>query len=307
MKPATRVLAALLLAVLAVGCASTETTTSEERIIPKEPGERDLRLYREGDENRLFIELNSLMTRWEEAALKHDEVVLVGIREQIERYVLANFALVRDALRSENERFRMVAAGTVGFGKRKEVIPTLMELLTEEDEYLLSNALLSLGELSPLNHRLGRVSALLEHESISVRSNAVRVMARNLEEEDQATYFGAIQHALDDEDGVVRLQAIGAMMRLGGPGAVREIAKRTKDPYKRVRIRAALALGEMGDVAGNAVPDLIAVLDNQDLDERQAAASSLARITGQDFDLDAPAWTRYWETSSDRGGSAVPN
>jgi len=303
MRPAWRTTWLLVLGALLWSCASTEKPKKEPPgWLPDEAGEIDLRYYREEDLNRLFIELNSLTASWQEAALKHDEVVKEGIADQLRKYVTANYDMIRRSIGSENRRYRIVAAATIGFADRPDAAELLYALLGDEDELVVSNALLSLGQLSPLRRRLDPVVELLDQESESVRSNALRVLARNLEPDDRQEYLPVIREHLDASDGVVRLQATAALAELG-PDAevVTLLAKRLEDPFKRIRIRAALALGELGQPA--AVPALIDLLEHEGADERSAAAEALREITGEDHGSDAAAWRRAFESESFPSGS----
>lgn len=302
MSMAWRIAGIVILAWALQGCASTKSKTTKTRYLPEKAGETNLKLYREADENRLFIELNSLLTRWEQAALKNDAVVAKGIEEQISRYVKANYDLVRDSLSSTNERFRVVSAASLGFSGRPDTVAALLTVLADSDELVVSNALLSLGQLSPLRGRIGPVVALLDHPSASIRSNAFRVLSRNLDARDAGDHTEEVLRGLADDDGVVRLQAVVVAEGIGGPEVVRGLLPLLRDPYLRVKVRAAVALGNIGEEA--AVPSLIGLLDADARDLRFAAEHALESITGESLGPSREDWARYWNarTAADRAG-----
>lgn len=291
---------------LLAGCRATEKSTEvkETRYLPKAVGETNLKYFREADENRLFIELNGLMERWERASLRGDEVVQSGVQDVIRRYVVANYGMVRDALRSENPRFRIVAAATIGFAGRADAVPMLFEMLEDDDDLVLSNAMISLVQLSPVRPGMTPLIPLLSHEEAAVRSNALMVLSRNLKPENRDPYSDAVIACLGDDDGVVRLQAAAAAARLDPAVAAPALSKLTRDPFPKIRIRAAVSLADLGDPV--AIPDLVELLGEGRADVRDAALASLERLTGEYLGQDVEAWKRYVDENSGKG-VAAPN
>ena len=294
-----------LLGLQFVACQSTqESSVTETRYLPKSVGDVDLKHFRVADQNRLFVELNGLMERWERASLQSDDVVQAGVQDVIRRYVIANYPTVRDSLESDDPRFRIVSAATLGFSGRPDAVPPLLELMEDPDELVVSNALLSLIELSPVRQDLTPMIPLLEHPDAGVRSNALLLVGRNLDEQNRDDFAAAILRCLEDSDGVVRLQAVAAAGKLKPEQAVPAVMPLTDDEFPKIRIRAALALAELGD--RSAVPTLIRLLDGERADVRDAALASLERLTGELHGHDIDAWNRYWKKSGDESG-AVPN
>ncbi len=79
-------------------------------------------------------------------------------------------------------------------------------------------------------------------------------------------------------DPMARRRAILALAELGGrsAAAVRALADALSDPEERVRFMAAAALGRIGALAEQAIPDLLVALDDEAAGDQ--AAESLARL-----------------------------
>ena len=81
---------------------------------------------------------------------------------------------------------------------------------------------------------------------------------------------------LNDEDSIVREDAVQALGELGSPRAVEPLITLLKDEDSYVRKKVALALGELG--SPRAVEPLITLLKDEDSDVRWMAASSLSEL-----------------------------
>jgi HEAT repeat protein len=100
----------------------------------------------------------------------------------------------------------------------------------------------------------------------------------------------AVLAALGDAQPVRRAAAAAALCRAGGVGQAGLVRRLLVDPKPMVRLRAALALGELHDEA--AVPVLIALLDELPLARARAAEEFLIRLAGER----APA--KRWATDN---------
>ncbi len=122
------------------------------------------------------------------------------------------------------------------------------------------------------------VTALLGHESWSVRNQALMVLGNMGAEASRA--LPAIHARLDDENLHVRRSAAGALARVPAQSRAMRLALvaalDTDDDYRRGRVRAAL-LAVAGD-AGDVAPELAALIAHQDRAVRDAALASLAEL-----------------------------
>lgn len=85
----------------------------------------------------------------------------------------------------------------------------------------------------------------------------------------------------------VAASALGDM----GPGAVPALVQALEDGNERVRWFAAYALGKIGPDAGEAIPVLARVLEEEgNRSVREAAVEALEAITALDWSADAPNW-----------------
>lgn len=76
-----------------------------------------------------------------------------------------------------------------------------------------------------------------------------------------------------------------------GPAAVSSLVQALEDGNERVRWFAAYALGKIGPDAGEAIPALIRVLEEEgNRSVREAAAEALEAVTALDWSADAPDW-----------------
>jgi hypothetical protein len=80
----------------------------------------------------------------------------------------------------------------------------------------------------------------------------------------------------DPNNGNLRYEATLAVAR--DPGAIPALRRRLQDPVPLLRNLAAAELGSFGPKASEAVPDLVALLKDEDRSCREAAADALARI-----------------------------
>jgi hypothetical protein len=108
--------------------------------------------------------------------------------------------------------------------------------------------------------------------------------------------FAALVRTLDDEDPLVRCEAVIALGTIGSPEAVDPIVRKSLiDTDARVRGNAACALGLIRD--RRAVEPLIqSMRENQrDPDIVNAIKFGLREITGQDYGGSYTGWKSWWE------------
>lgn len=96
----------------------------------------------------------------------------------------------------------------------------------------------------------------------------------------------------------VRWEAAKALQKVHDPRAVRPLLNALRnDEDLDVRLAAATALGQYRDA--EVFGTLVGALSDRDYGVRQAAADSLATLTGQGFGVDAPAWLA-WSQGQDQ-------
>lgn len=98
----------------------------------------------------------------------------------------------------------------------------------------------------------------------------------------------------------VRWEAAKALQRIHDPAVVPDLlaALRREDEQPDVRVAAATALGQYPQ--DNVFQGLVEALDQPQLAINEAAAGSLATLTGEDFGLDSDAWLQWY------GGTRAP-
>ena len=79
--------------------------------------------------------------------------------------------------------------------------------------------------------------------------------------------------------------------------AVPELTAILKDNIPNVQFAVVTALGNIGPAAKAAIPALINLLDDPNYMFDDYAAEALAKITMQHFGEDAAAWRRWWEAN----------
>jgi hypothetical protein len=87
----------------------------------------------------------------------------------------------------------------------------------------------------------------------------------------------ALIEALKDVDPDVRQHSATALAGLGQE-AIEPLQEALKDKSKESRAAAAYALGQMGGLARNIMPDLLKTLKDEDKDVRRSVAQAISRI-----------------------------
>jgi len=173
-------------------------------------------------------------------------------------------------------------------------IPALERILgnLDEHEYVRGGAAWALGRMGPkAAPAVPLLVRTLSSKHVSVRRNAAQALG-NLAAVQQPLPSGVsgegqgarergvsnLLKLLDDEDSQVRVAAAVALWKIQpSPRATAalEAMLRGGEP---AACQAAVALGELGEGAREAVPALVAALGHSDEDTRRAAAAALGRI-----------------------------
>jgi HEAT repeat protein len=177
---------------------------------------------------------------------------------------------IRAALKDPSPNVRTEACRALG-AMGRENVPLLLDALASDD--LHNNAGTVLGQMGP-----SVVPQLLEalgHHDPRVRRGVVAALSRQWPPGSQVN--GALRRALEDPDGLVRLQAATALPNLDrdSPPPVDVVRAALHDPDPAVRLRAAEILPNFGASVESAVSMLEPALQDPDGRVRVQAALSL--------------------------------
>jgi len=93
---------------------------------------------------------------------------------------------------------------------------------------------------------------------------------------------------LADEE--VRAHAVASLVKLG-PLSTAAMVKSLKNPDAAVAAASATVLGRIGD--RTAVKSLVGALSRTETNVQQQVSTALRMLTGQNFGMDAAAWTNW--------------
>lgn len=174
-----------------------------------------------------------------------------------------------------------------------EAVPVLAKILTEDSSGVMRNeAALALTKMAPASKAaVPQLAQALEDQDDFVRMNAANALGKLRADAHQAV--PALIKALKDPRNLTNMEAfpytIQEMVALSlgrastgtteGVPALLEALPKAGGEYK-MRKAVARALGEVGPQAKDAVPRLRDLLDDNDLDVRDAAEEALQKITG---------------------------
>lgn len=286
-----------------LGC---QTTPEPGKSIQEMGKERRIRMQspvmkREESLGVLFNNLDRYARDWRSAHEAMDFEVRNNLEKFLRDYVKTNYDMVEEGLRSEEPRWREIAAGTIGFSERRDAVYTLVPLLADSNPCVRSNALLSLWKVGDKSTPLKPILERLQDEDGVVQQGAAlaltTVLARGRGEEE--SLLPLIQ-ALRSENPYVRSHAARALGVLGNPGAMSALIKALDDEVPLVRIRAALALGSIGDA--EAVKSLAQHLSDSNPNVQAACFKALTAITGRNLGLEQMGWIQWYEERSSEKG-----
>jgi HEAT repeat protein len=182
-------------------------------------------------------------------------------------------ALIK-ALKDEHAYVRLEAARALGLmgASAAEAIPTLIDVLGHADNTMrweIVEALKRVGATA--------VPALVEtmrDERIFIRQAAAEILASIAVPDPRV--ISVLEAALEDTDGVVRVNAaLGLQRLLAHPAALPACIAALKGNDRDARLRAKYAYWNFGEIA---VPVLLELLQDSDNEVRWAAVSVLGRI-----------------------------
>jgi len=202
-----------------------------------------------------------------------------------------------DILNNSGDYSREHAAKALGLmGENAvEAIPALIDVLDDERQYVASTATASLGQICARpDLSVPALISAMASEQMSIRYSAAQAL--KCFGPDAIEAVPALKIALDDYYGRVRVDSAMAIYRID-PDAIdivsfllAELEDLSIEAYPGVReddpeasrngspITAARALGELGELAIDAIPHLIEMLDRNIHYQRWAACDGLAGI-----------------------------
>jgi HEAT repeat protein len=204
---------------------------------------------------------------------------------------------VLEALGDPDPGVRSDAAQTAAQLRLAEAAPILMRWLDEPDEDLRVVALEALGAMPGDGPVAALVRALADARAL-VRRAAVRGLRGR--SETSAAITSALIGALDDVDGSVRLESVGALVHRarwagGGDDGTVDAALRAhvSDDAPEVRAAVAASLGALGDPDASVV--LLRLAADPLAEVRSAAAAALGRLRPIDAAAALAAMSRHDE------------
>jgi HEAT repeat protein/energy-coupling factor transporter ATP-binding protein EcfA2 len=166
-----------------------------------------------------------------------------------------------------------------------EAIPSLCEVLEDENSSSWFNAVVALGNLRP-DQAISRLLNTLERGSFHERLHSVPA----LEEIGSAQAISGLLKALTLKhtdssvysaihDSTVRLNAAASLGRVGAKQAIPNLLKALEDEDSSVREKSAEALGRIG--SEQVIPNLLKALEDEDSDVREKSAEALGKLGSQ--------------------------
>lgn len=185
------------------------------------------------------------------------------------------------ALDDAEPNVRFAAAMAVGDLKYAPALGRLLEMARYKQPRAERRLTVYCGVIYAL-HRLGRtehtgqLGELLAHEGAIVRASAAMVLGRM----DERSAIGPLRAMYDNEqDIVVKLQALESLARLGDPRALAELEGHARKPFRLEHKLVALrAMGEIGSDRTVLVLRSIVRSAHQHPQARVLAAGSMARL-----------------------------
>ena len=199
--------------------------------------------------------------------------------------------LIRD-LEAKEPDVRLNAATELADTKDPRVILPLIAALKDKDRYVSERATESLAKLGPL--AVEPLIAILQDPKAASRLTAARILGKiqdarsidslakalgdpeaSLAQEAREALLSVLLAALRDGRTPIRLRAAKLLQELPDPKAVIPLIAALRDSDANVRQRVAIALGDIGSQATEA---LVKLLGDSNPEMRRVAAEQLGRI-----------------------------
>lgn len=220
--------------------------------------------------------------------------------------------IISDSSASSQSRIKVIGALILADPGSKEAAAALVIAANDRDQHVRRAAAMAIGKLNPLpdDARAVLVKLLKSDARADVMSAAARGLATagtkakaakpELEavaagkmpgtafwakvalvaiDGDVTKAGGVVREALAGRNASVRVAAAEALMLVGPtPADVPTLVKISREPTNGAKEAAAMALGQIGSGAKDAVPRLIELLDDRDQDVRTTAAEALGKV-----------------------------
>jgi len=295
------------------GCVSS--SPQEQNVVPLNDDEIEF-LKRMNDPNygsvvkepaELMPHLDRMLREWRNSSLnskssKRDVKIYSNLSGILTRLVYLNFDKIMNQLEFGIQPNRVVAAAALGFSRIPEndkfpqvyfkAIPPLLRALESEDDSIIQNSLLALGQLkAPLDHINSIMLLMAQHHNPDVRANAALCLSHVIALEQSDLVIPYVLPALRDDEPKVRLHAISILKQLEGTTIVAPLVDMMDDRYPLIRANAARVLGNTGDITVSKT--LIENLIGSDVVKIECL-KALKRLTGEDYGYDDEKWTKWW-------------
>lgn len=182
------------------------------------------------------------------------------------------------------------ALGCIG-KEAATAIPALTQTLGDEKKWVRIAAARALGQIGP--EAIPSLTQALENQDASIRAAAAWGLGYIGSEANEA--IPVLIQALGDEDETVCQAAAWALGGIGSavvPTLIQVLED--KDLDTNLRKYAAIALGQAGTEAEEAIPNLILALEDESEEVRTGAKIALWYITGHPVS-DVNWWKEWWE------------
>jgi len=184
----------------------------------------------------------------------------------------------------------IMAVGMIG-RQAREAESALIEALKDQDEDVRWLAAQHLGSIDPGEGAVQPLCDVLKNKQEGVRVRASAAYSLGRIRADIRAAVPALSEALDSEDALLRVNAAASLVKIE-PSLNKESLKillgGLKDSRKYVRNSSIRAIGQMGQDAREAVPELARALKDEDKWCRLAAAHAL-EMMGSDAKEAVPA------------------
>jgi HEAT repeat protein len=163
----------------------------------------------------------------------------------------------------------------------KVAVPAIIPLLKQEVPLARRSAVRTMGEIGePAKAAIPDIIPLLKHKDVGMRAEAVEALGK-LGKSTPEAVLPEMTRLLNDREPYVRDGAIGALGEIGksSPDLVMpHLLKLLKSHDSRIRGRTMMALANMRSAAKAAVPELLKMRSNDDVDSKDAVDWTLERI-----------------------------
>lgn len=255
----------------------------------------------------ILAELDGSLRKWNSLVLSGATVRDAHSISLIEHSIAYDAAKyqeeIMDQLITGPQNNRRVAAAALGFSGSPRALAPLLSALSDPDEQVIANALLSLGTLRDPGTPLTFIASLMaEHESNAVRANAGRalrsLLAVNSAVEERADVRSCARRATADIEPAVRMSALLLLAELHDYDSLDAIALALNDPVPLVARAASRSVAHIGsnepEYKGRAARALAASLSRVDKQNvRPAVFSDLQALGSRNYGPDIDAWIEW--------------